>query len=213
MRAGHCARNRFSMRSGTIPFKLDVTDLLARARRQVSGRLGNVTLQLPFVSIAVNPKDRERQVARELVIRLRDRRVLSAWECCDDCIDRALASLREIRQMLVDKQVELFDMSDGPLCLLIDAMASAIRQFMTFEELLKRSDEAPAHPRFRDFRRPADTQQTYFDALEVLRGHLSRCLGQIALLAGMDAPTNGLIANYQGPWQLDAYNDSASASS
>ena len=68
------------MRSGTIPFKFDMTDLLARVRRQVSSRLGNVTLNLPFVSIAVNPKDRERQVAREIVIRLRDRRVLSAWE-------------------------------------------------------------------------------------------------------------------------------------
>jgi len=40
-------------------------------------------------------KDRERTVARELVIRLKDRRVISAFECCDDCIDRALASLGE----------------------------------------------------------------------------------------------------------------------
>ena len=107
--------------------------------RILAGRLGNVTLQLPFVSIAVNPKDRERQVARELVIRLRDRRVLSAWECCDDCIDRAaLTSLQEIRQILVNKQVELFDVSAGPLYLLIDAMALGIRQFLTFEEILKR---------------------------------------------------------------------------
>lgn len=66
------------MRSGTIPFKFDMTGLLARARRQVSSRVGNVTLNLPFVSIAVNPKDRERQVARELVIRLMDRRVCRA---------------------------------------------------------------------------------------------------------------------------------------
>jgi len=193
------------MRSGTIPFKFDMTGLLARARRQVSGRLGNVTLHLPFVSIAVNPKDRERQIARELVIRLMDRRVLSAWECCDDCIDRALASLQEIRQILVDKQVVLSDMPDGPLYLLIDAMALGIRQFLTYEELLKRPDDAPPHPRFQDLHRPADTRQTYFDALEILRGHLSRCLGQIAVLAGMEAPTNGLIANYQGPWQLEAY--------
>ena len=81
------------MRSESIPFKFDMTELLARARRQVNTRLGNVTLNLPFLSIAVNPKDRERQVAREIVIRLKDRRVLSAWECCDDCINRALTSL------------------------------------------------------------------------------------------------------------------------
>ena len=103
------------------------------------------------------------------------------------------------------KQVELSDVPDGPLYLLTDAMALGIRQFMTYEELLKRRDDAPPHPHFRDFHRPADTRQTYFDALEVLRGHLSRCLGQIAILAGMEAPTDGLIANYQGPWQLEAY--------
>ncbi|MFO1112375.1 MAG: hypothetical protein U1E35_00330 [Rhodospirillales bacterium] len=182
-----------------------MTDLLGRARRQVSSRLGDVTLNLPFVSIAVNPKDRERQVARELVIRLKDRRVLSAWECCDSCIDRALTSLQEIRQTLVDKQVELSDVSDGPLYLLIDAMTLGIRQFLTYEELLNQGDDASPHPRFRDFRRPPDTRQRYFDALEVLRGHLSRCLGQIAAIAGKEALTTGLIVNYQGPWQLEAY--------
>ncbi len=193
------------MKSGITPFKFDIGDLLACARRQVNSRLGTVTLSLPFLSIAVNPKDREQQVAREIVIRLKDRRVLSAWECCDDCIDRALASLQEIRQTLVDKQVALSDVRDGPLYLLIDAMNLGIRQFFTYEELLKRPDNPRPHPRFRDFNRPPDTRQAYFDGLEVLRGHLSRCLGQIAAIAGMEASTDGLIANYQGPWQLEAY--------
>lgn len=182
-----------------------MTDLLGRVRRQASGRLGDVTINLPFLSIAVSPKDRERQLAREIVIRLRDRRVLSAWECCDDCIDKALASLREIRQTLTDKQVELSDMQDGPLFLLLDAMASGIRQFMTFEELLRRDRDARPHPRFGDFHRPSHTRQAYFDALEILRGHLSRCLGQVAAIAGMPAPEEGLIVNYQGPWQIEVY--------
>lgn len=195
------------MRSGSIPFKFDMGDLLARAGRQVKGRLGDVTLNLPFISIAVSPKDRERQVARELVIRLRDRRVLSAWECCDGCIDNALNSLGEIRQVIVDKQVELADMQDGPLFLLLDAMALGIRQFMTFEELLRRNKDDRPHPRFGEFRRPPDARQAYFDALEMLRGHLSRCLGQIATIAGMPALSEGLIAEYQGPWQLEAYKE------
>lgn len=139
------------MRSGDIPFKFDLTDLLARVRRQVAGRMGNVTVNLPFVSIAVSPKDRERRVAREIVLRLRDRRVLSAWECCNDCIDRALTSLKEIRQLIVEKEVELAELQDGPLFLLLDAMATGVRQFMTFEELLLRDEGAPPHPRFGEF--------------------------------------------------------------
>ena len=193
------------MRSGDIPFKFDLTDLLGRARRQAVGRIGDITLNLPFISIDVSPKDRECQVAREIVLRLRDRRVLSAWECCDGCIDNALASLKEIRQLIVDKEVELAELQDGPLFLLLDAMATGIRQFMTFEEMLRRDEDAPPHPRFGEFHRPPDVRQAYFDGLENLRGHLSRCLGQIAVIAGMPAPTDGISENYQGPWQLEAY--------
>lgn len=193
------------MRTGDIPFRFDMKDLVTRAKQRFSKHVGDVTLNLPFISIAVNPKDKERQIARELVIRLADRRVLSAWECCDNCIDDALKSLGEIRGILVDKQVELADLRDGPLFLLVDAMALGIRQFMTYEELLQRNSDARPHSRFGEFHRPPDVHQAYFDALEVLRGHLSRCLGQVAAIGGVDAPQDGLIANYQGEWQIAAY--------
>ena len=175
-----------------------MTKLLAGARERYVKHIGNVTLSLPFISIAVNPRDKEKQIARELVIRLSDRRVLSAWECCDDCIDNALKSLREIRSLLVDKQVELSDLRDGPLYLLVDVMVIGIRQFLTYEELVNGSVDAPPHRRFSDFHRPLDVRQAYFDALEVLRGHLSRCLGQIAVIGGIDLPQDGLVKNYQG---------------
>jgi len=185
-----------------------MSELIRRGRAFVNNRVGDVTLNLPFVSFAVSPKDKERQIARELVILLRDRRVLSARECCDNCIDNALASLQEIRRTLVDKQVELAEMQDGPLNLAIEAMALGIRQFLTFEQRLRQMDEIPDAPR--DFRRQPEARQPearqmYFDALEILRGHLIRCLGQVAALAGMDAPSDDLIANYQGAWQLEAY--------
>lgn len=195
------------MRSDAIPFQFDIADLLARARRPLSGRIGEATLTLPFVTIAVSPKDQERKVAREVVIRLRDRRVLSASECCDDCIDKALVSLQEIRRTLVDKQVELSAMRDGPLYLLLETMAAGIRQFMTYEQLLRRGDVGTPRPQFGNRRRPLDTRQAYFDALELLRGHLSRCVGQVAIIAGMPDFTTGLIANYQGAWQLEAYKE------
>jgi hypothetical protein len=188
-----------------MPFQFDMGELLARAGRKCKDHVGSVTLSFPFLSFAVNPNNREQQIAREIVIRLKDRRVLSAWECCDNCIDRALESLQEIRRTLVDKQVELSDVQDGPLYLVIDMMLVGIRQFFTYEEMLKGPEDARPHPRFEDFRRPPDTQQAYFDALEILRGHLSRCLGQIAAIAGMEAPTEGLIAKYRGPWSVEVY--------
>ena len=96
-------------------------------------------------------------------------------------------------------------MRDGPLYLVIDAMLIGIRQFLTYEELLKRSDSAPRHPRFSDFHRPPDVRQAYFDALNQLRDHLSRCIGQVAIIAGVDLPEEGVISWHQGPWQIERY--------
>jgi hypothetical protein len=193
------------MRTVTPPFKFDLRDVIGRVRRLATGSVGDITLNLPFVSVVVAPKDKEKQVAREVVIRLSDRRVLTAGECCDGCIDQALASLQEIRHLLVDKQVELADIRDGPLYVLIDIMALGIRQFLTFEQRLNKVGFQHATPS--QVGRPDVVRQAYFDALEILRGHLSRCLGQVAALAGMEAPNEGIIVQYQGAWQLDAYRD------
>jgi len=183
------------MRSGAIPFKFDLTELLSKLYRAGKSRVGDVTLNLPFVSVGVCPKSRERKIAREIVIRLKDRRVLSAWECCDDCVDKALASLQEIRRVLVDQQVELSDLRDGPLFAVLEAMNLGIRQFLTFEERLHNTSQS----------RDLETLQAYFDGLELLRGHLSRCLAQVAVLGGMEFPTQGLIAHYNGEWEIKAY--------
>lgn len=84
-------------------------------------------------------------------------------------------------------------------------MTQGIRQFLTYEEWLRRSENEPISDRQRDFHRPPDVRQAYFDALELLRGHLSRCLGQVAAIAGMDLPQDGLIQRYQGVWEAAAY--------
>lgn len=68
------------MITGNIPFQFDMSELIQRGGTFLNNRVGDVTVSLPFVSFGVSPKDKERQIARELVIRLRDRRVLSAWD-------------------------------------------------------------------------------------------------------------------------------------
>jgi len=177
------------MRELKPPFKFNLSGLLGRIRR-LPIAVDGVSLNVPFLSVSIKPLDIKRRVAREVVIRLADRRVLNAFECCDDCIDRALTSLHEIRRLLVDKQVELSDRPDSALYLLLELMAEAVRQFFTFEQRLDR--------RFED-------REAYFAALEMLRAHIHRVLLQVAKIAQTEIPKIAQNMRYDEVWQLDAY--------
>lgn len=179
------------------PFKFDIGKLLERARN-LPVSVDGVTITLPFVEVTLKPDDLERKVAREVVIRLADRRVLNAWECCDGCIDNALASLQEIRQSIVEKQVELSGKTDGVLFLLLDSIRDAIRQFLTFEQRLGRKPRAGKE-------RPRESQELYFAALEMLRAHIYRSLLQVSKIAHMTIPGIADQMRYDGIWQLEAY--------
>lgn len=183
------------MRDLTPPFKFDLSALLGRIRR-LPVAVDGVSLSVPFLSVSIKPVDVERRIAREVVIRLADRRVLNAFECCDDCIDRALTSLQEIRRLLVDKQVELADRTGSPLYLLLELMAEAIRQFSTFEQHLDRRFER---------------REAYFAALEMLRAHLHRVLLQVAKIAETDIPKIAQNMRYDETWQLEAYEQPGTA--
>src|SRR5882724_11623007 len=94
-----------------MPFKFKLARLLERAQH-LPAKIDGVSLRLPFVNVTVKPDNVEQKVAREIVIRLADRRVLNSFECCDGCIESALKSLQEIRSILVNNQVELSDRTD-----------------------------------------------------------------------------------------------------
>ncbi len=189
------------MRDLKPPFQFDLSALIQKARRTFQKRVEGVSVSLPFVSFSVRPDDRERRIARELVIRLADRRVLDAAECCDGCIDEALASLHEIRTLLVDKQVELADLTDGALYLLLDFMREGIRQFLTFEQRIDSGEDSRRRGRHREH----EAQQLYFAGLEALRAHLHRCLIQVAGIADVEIPQIAAHMRYDAAWALDAY--------
>lgn len=191
------------------PFRFDLTGLIQQTRREFARRTDgvSVTLSLPFLSFTAAPADIERRVAREVVVRLSDRRVLSAKECCDTCIDQALESLQSIRSVLVDKQVELAHLTDGPLYVLLEAMLEGVRQFLTFEQRLSSQGRDLDYGGHQDFHRPHDQWEAYFAALEALRGHLSRCLEQVTVIADVELPSVGMIATYRGAWPLEAYTE------
>jgi hypothetical protein len=119
----------------------------------------------------------------------------------------ALASLQEIRRVLVDKQVDLLKIPESPLYLIIELQAEAIRQFLTFEQKLNLASEskeiiidAP-----NDFRRPPSVREQYFAALEMLRALLHRCLIQVSRIADMDIPKISEQMRYDEALQLEAY--------
>lgn len=177
-------------RESQPPFKFDI-DGIVRRLRKLPISVEGVSIVLPFVEVSVKIDAVECKVAREVVIRLSDRRVLNAWECCDNCIDEALKSLQEIRKIIVDKQVELSGKTDGVLYILLDSIREGIRQFLTFEQRLSR-------------RRP-ECRELYFGGLEMLRGHIHRSLMQIAKIAEMEIPNISSHMRYDAQWYLEGY--------
>ena len=88
------------MRDLKPPFRFDVGKLVQKATTHTVKRVDGVTINLPSVSFPIHPDDIEQEAAREILIRLGDKRVLNARECCDTCIKEALVSHQEIRSLL-----------------------------------------------------------------------------------------------------------------
>ena len=175
--------------------------LLTKAKRLAKKHGGDVTVNLPFLSFTVAPEDVERRAARELLIRLADKRVLNSKECCDNCIDHSLASLQEIRAVLVEKQVELSSLSDGSVFLLTEYIAEGIRQFLTATERYANSASSTSGDSYRDPR----VRESYFQALELLRFHIHSCLLQLSKLAGAETPRVAAYLRSEAEWHQVAY--------
>ncbi|MGB2713737.1 MAG: hypothetical protein WBC51_06135, partial [Vicinamibacterales bacterium] len=167
--------------------QIDVASVITRARRLPKPKVDGVSISLPFLTINVTADDIERKVAQEVLIRLRDKRVLVAGECCDSCIEHALKSIMEIRSILVDKQVKVAN-EDSAAFVLFDLMLAGIRQFLTFTEQ----------------RDPVTHRQEYFAALETLRGHLLRCIEQLANVCGTSLGLSNRLT-FDSNWQPQVY--------
>ena len=106
------------------------------------------------------------------------------------------------RALLVDQQVELADLADGPLYLILDMMREGIRQFLTFEQQLGTRERSSRPP---EAHRRRDVQALYFAGLEALRAHLHRCLIQVAAIADVEIPGIAEHMRYDPAWALEAY--------
>ena len=174
-------------------FKLNLVEIINFAKTKFNQNLNGISINLPFISFSIKVDELESNIAREILIRLEDKRVLTAFECCDDCIKSSIDSIQNIRKFLVDKQVQLSHKQDSPLFILIKLQTEAIRQFLTFEENLVINRDQYA------------IRQRYFEALEMLRAHLIRCLNEISKIAKIKLPAKYLY--YDINWQLDVYEN------
>jgi hypothetical protein len=195
-----------------MEFKFNFDQLFVRAANKVKKHIDGVTIKLPFISFSVKPTDIEKKVARELLVRLPDKRVLSSKECCDNCIDNSLASLQEIRSILVDAQVKLTDFHDGGLYILVELMAEGVRQFITFEERIRVAPMLKDIAESNDLYRPIDTQHEYFEVLKQLRFHLHSCLTQVSTIADMETPKIDSYLKANDEWLLSLYHEPKSLS-
>jgi hypothetical protein len=178
--------------------KFDIAALLTRFRKLPVEAEATVSIRLPGLQLTARVDDVEKRVARELMVRLADKRVLNAQECCDSCIEGALASLQEIRQLLVDKQVELVKRTDSPLYLLLEMMTEGIRQFLTFEQNLGLAQaSSPRSP---------EVREAYFTGLAALRAHLNGTATQIAAMADVPVPLVNASMRPNEVWDLEAYD-------
>ena len=188
-----------------MPFQFDISKSIKNARKFVNKHVDGVSIQIPFMSFSVKPTDIERKVARELLIRLPDKRVLNAKECCDGCIDNALTSLQEVRKILVEKQVDLAEYHDGGLYLLIELMAEVVRQFLTYEESLKDREGRPRPKDKSEFHRAPEIREAYFEVLNQLRFHIHSCLTQVSKIAEMETPKVESYLKSDDAWLLSLY--------
>ena len=149
--------------------------------------IDGATINLPFISFNLSSENKERNIAREIIIRMRNKRVLNSKECCENCIDNSLESLIEIRKFLVDKQVDI-DNLDSPLFLLSDFALYGIKKFLSYTESFN----------------PSKDREKYFDALHIIRGHLLRTFDQICIIA--EVPSDfGFRYDLELEWNKDIY--------
>lgn len=191
-----------------MDFKFNIDNLIRKATEKWKNHIDGLTIRLPFITVSIKPNDIEKTVAREILIKLPDKRVLSSKDCCDKCIDKSLASLQEVRKILVDSQVKLSNFHNGGLYLLVELMAEGLRQFITFEEKLKTKSTVYLNVNTLDAasNRPNNIRQEYFNALEKLRFHIHSCLNQVSIIAEMETPKLDSYLKSDDEWLLSLYN-------
>ncbi len=176
----------------SLQFK--VQKLLKKAKKRIGQSVDGISITLPLISANLKIRQVERQIAREVAVKLKNRRVLKPRKEADEHnIEKEIASIQKIRGLLVEKQVELAqsDLGDGDFYLIIEFMLAPINQFLSFHE---------------KWSRKKGDLEAYRSTYELLRDHVCSCLAQIYRIARMKIPPDLVYSRYDRKWNLDAYD-------
>lgn len=173
--------------AGVDPFGVNVGSLTQRARQWIGRRIAGATVSATGVSFQIRATDPERDAARKLFIRLRDRRVFNAFDCCDNCVRNTLASLQEVRKILVESQVEVANFHDGDLFWIADYLRLIIREFLSWEERL-RAALGPAQASKEELYIDPVYRAAYIKSLDTVRAHARAALEALADVSQMKLP-------------------------
>jgi len=160
--------------------------------------LDNISLSFPFlVSASFKFEKGIVDIAKETILSLIDRRILNAFECCANCINDALKSLKEIKLELISIKKQLKNNINSPLFYYIDYIVISINAFFDFMERNNLIDSE-------DFA----TKDIYFDALEMMRNHIAQCMFEIAKIGKMQIDNKRYaFKNGEMGWKESYYSE------
>ena len=153
----------------------------------------SVSISFPFgICLNIKPSSSDKNIARETVIKLVDRRILNSKECCGSCIKDSVCSLKEIKSDTIKIKEKLIDNINSPLFYLIDYIVLGINSFLNFMERYSDNIE--------------ENKEIYFIALEIIRTHIANCLIEISKIGNYKI-NNEIYAfkNQNKVWENDIY--------
>lgn len=141
-----------------------------------------VSINLPFISFTVRVDETERDVARELLICLDDRRLLKRSHSCEKPTPLAIESVGKIRDLVVQMKAKLRNHTSGALYQMLEMMHLATVEFVNFIEK-NELESVPASPKtVSDFRKVS----AWGRARESYINHMVSLVRQVAQIARFD---------------------------
>ena len=133
-------------------------------------KIDSIGLSFPFgLNITYKPIDSIKEIAKVIIIKLIDRRILNSKECCGSCIEQSVLSLKEIKAVLINEKTKLIKQINTLLYYYVDYIIIAINTFFDFTE--------------RYYEKKEEYRGLYFDALEKIRNHVAKCMKEILKIA------------------------------